>query len=44
MNDFSPIYKHIPLSEDYNNWWYVGRKQFIGITEIIKILKYQSNE
>jgi hypothetical protein len=29
MNDFSPIYKHIPLSEDYNNWWYVGRKQFL---------------
>tara|TARA_B110000444_G_scaffold255461_1_gene289896 strand:+ start:48 stop:764 length:717 start_codon:yes stop_codon:yes gene_type:complete len=29
MNDFSPIYKHIPLSEDHNNWWYVGRKQIL---------------
>jgi len=29
MNDFSPIFKHIPLSEDFNNWWYVGRKQIL---------------
>ena len=26
MSNFSSFYKHIPLSEDYNNWWYVGRK------------------
>ena len=29
MKDNSPIFKHIPLSEDFNNWWYVGRKQIL---------------